>query len=77
MEKKMDPNPVLALVVDWKSVYVKVCGLWSRGCCRAGSPLLKCYPYSGMYPQINLNTVLGRRWKLDMAIVYVGVAGQH
>lgn len=26
-EKKMDPNPDLALVADWKSVHAKVCRL--------------------------------------------------
>jgi len=47
-EKKKDPNPVLALAADWKSVYVKVCGLRFRGCCSTGSPLPKSYPSSIM-----------------------------
>ena len=58
MEMRMDPNPVLALLADWKSVYVKVRGLWSRGCCRAGSPLLRFHPSSTMYPKIRFETVL-------------------
>lgn len=46
MEKKMDPNPVHKFATIWMSVYVKVCDLWSRGCYKTGSPLLKCYPSS-------------------------------